>query len=142
MFEDRESNIEEMVKAYKRRELDEVSIDLGLRPGDYPNKRAIAAAILDARERVEALVEEVPIEYHAEVATMEAIPEYTLMEEVAKEVEKVSPSTVRGKIEAIMQMAAEFNNYAAMFNQSVKEFQKDIMGLAKENQEYVKQFYG
>ena len=52
--ENRERYIEELVAEYSRRDLNEIAIGLGLNPEDYPNKRAIAEAILEAREREEA----------------------------------------------------------------------------------------
>ena len=163
--EERKRYIEELVARYTRRVLNEIASGLGLEPDNYPNKRAIAEAILEAREREEAMIEE-------------AIPEYPAVEEVRKEVEKVSPDTVRGKIKAIMDKAVEFNAAAQAFQQSVQEqmkeneaalaalnsgvqeqmkenedavkkiyafapvFQQSVQKQVKENENFVKQFYG
>lgn len=119
--EERKRYIEELVAEYSRGELNEIASGLGLDPDDYPNKRSIAEAILVAREHEEAPMEE-------------ALLEYPIVEEVTKEVEKVSPDTVRGKIKAIMDSAVEFNAAA-------QTFQRSVQAQVKENEDAVKNIH-
>ena len=115
--EERKRYIEEMVTEFSRRQLNEIASGLGLNPNDYLNKREVAEAILEARDRKKAQIEE-------------AIPGYTPVEEVTKEVEKVSTDTVRGKIKAMEKKAAEIHAFAPVFQQSVQEQMKENMAAA------------
>ena len=132
--EERESYVDELVAEFKRIELNEIALSLGLNPADYPNKRAIAEAILKARER-----EEAPIEGKV---TAHPVEEEALEEIVEEEVEKVSPDTVRGKMEAIMEKAVEFKTFARAFQNSAQKLVKDYENYMKtEFKPGVKAFY-
>jgi hypothetical protein len=131
MVEDRESYIEELVTEYTRKELNEIASVLDLNPGDYQNKRAIAEAILVTREVEEVQKEEITF-------TEEAPIEYPTKEEVTKEVEKVSPDTVKGKIKAFEKKTTEFNNFAREMGKNVQMFHQSVRELIKDYENFMK----
>ena len=131
--EEREVYVEELVAEFKRRELNEIARSLGLNPDDYPNKRTIADAILEARE-----MEEAPIE--GEV-TSPPPEEETLEKIVEEEVEIVNPNTVRGKMKAASEKAAEFNDYAsALLEIGQDELRKGVATFNRSVQEQIKNY--
>lgn len=152
MEEDRESYIEELSTGYKRSELNEIALGLGLNVKEFKNKRSIAEAILASRERVERTkgenIEEEPIDEE-----MNKFTEEEVMGEVMEEMEKVSPDSVKGKLKAIEDMTAEFNNFTFellirgreelqqgidSIHQSVRSFEQSIENLAKDYDNYMK----
>ena len=119
---ERKEYIDELLNEYSREGLNEIARGLDVNPDDYPNKKAIAEAILKARESEEALIVESPLEY-------------LVAEEVRKEVETVTQNSVRGKIKAMAEQTKENERAAVAFNASVQK-------RMNEHEEYVKQFYG
>ena len=137
--EERERYIRELIMGYSRSELDAIAVGLGLNPEDYPNKRAVAEAILEAREREEAPVEEAPPEYPL-------IEEVRVIEEVTEEMEKVSANTVRGMIKVTEKMATEFKAFTSTLQQNAQEwleksvnaFNQSVKEQVKENEDFTR----
>ena len=115
MFEEKQAKaaeikayIDELINEYSREDLNEIARGLEIDPDDYSNKKAIAEAILEAREIEEALI-------------VESSLEYLVAEEVRKEVETVTQNSVRGKIKAMAEQIKENERAAVAFNASVQE---------------------
>ena len=149
-----------MVAEHRRSELDNMAQGLGLDSWSYPNKRTVAEAILIERERLESTQitpeeapREIPEAYLAEESVEEAIPEAYLAEEsaeeaipepaweeVVNEVVKLSPNSVRGKIQAINEMSADFDKYSHMMGQNVSSLKDSIKETSNNFQGYCDNF--
>ena len=135
-----------MVAEHRRPELDNIAQGLGLDSWSYPNKRTVAEAILVERKRLESTQvipeeapREIPEEYLAEESAEEAIPE-PAWEEVVSEVVKLSPNSVRGKIQAINEMSADFDKYSHMMGQNVSSLKDSIKETSNNFQGYCDNF--
>jgi len=149
-----------MVAEHRRSELDNMAQGLGLDSWSYPNKRTVAEAILIERERLESTQvtpeeapKEIPEEYLAEESAEEAIPE-PAWEEVVNEVVKLSPNSVRGKIQAytdyrhsmekdvatmkgsISELSSAFNDYCTELAIKCGEFNDSINALSEKYSVY------
>lgn len=111
-----DENVEELVMAYPRRELDEMAKGLGLDPSTYPNKSGVAEAIVMARrargkEKMEAEV---------------------------KKMEKPRKGSVKDKINDIKQQAKENVEAVANIQDGVKPIQVGITKLINETEQFTK----
>ncbi len=149
-FEESKKIVEEMMAEFTRAELNNMAEDYGLNPEDYPNKRTMAYAIYEARAEDAPSVEEAGEFVETKKGAEEEASKES-REEVAGEHIKLSNSTVRGKINSIMEKSKEFDDYAFSmmakgqeelqtgiknFNESLEAFQGSILEMTKGFEDY------
>ena len=122
-----EKEVEEL-GVYLRRELDGMARELGLDPNAYPNKRAVAEAIVMARKE-------------------------KVGEKVVKKMEKPLKGSVKDKINAIKQftkamqskvgaLQSDINKQVKVNAEAVAKIEAGIDEQMSENKQYIKDFYG
>ena len=167
--ESRERYLNEMISGFKRSELNDIAHSFGLNANDFPNKRAIAEAILVYREQEEASMKETYTEVLEEAPTaISEINEKVLFEkeisdvvpgEVMKEVKKVS--TVKGMvknydiyiknefskgldafIDSVKELVADYDSYMKNeFLTSLDNYQNSVKELAADYDSYIKNIF-
>ncbi len=130
--------IEGLVGAYPRRELDEMAKGLGLDPSAYPNKRAVAKAIVMARRVREK--EKMGVEAEK--------MEKPLKGSVKDKINAIKQFT-KANVEAVAKIQAGITKLINETEQFTKAMQSKVANLLaaineqmSENKQYIKDFYG
>ena len=121
-----DEEVEELLMVYSRRNLDEIAIGVGLDPIVYPNKRAVAKAIVMSRKAKEKVEVE-----KMEVKKMEV-----------KKMEKLLKGSVKDKINATKHQAKVNVEAVAKINAGILKLTNETNQLRNENKQYIKDFYG
>lgn len=148
--------IEELTGAYPRRELDEMANGLGLDPSAYPNKRAIAGAIVMARRvrekekmGVEAEKMEKPLKGSVK-DKINAVKQFCkAMQSKVGALQSDINKQVKVNAEAVAKIEAGIDELISETKQFSKAMQSKVANLLaagneqmNENKQYIKDFYG
>ncbi len=130
--------IEGLVGAYPRRELDEMAEGLGLDPSAYPNKRAVAEAIVMARRVREK--EKMGVEAEKMEKTLKGSVKDKINE--TKQFAKSMQAGVQKIQVGIPKLINETEQFTKTMQSKVANLLAAINEQMNENKQYVKDFYG
>ncbi|MEW5759642.1 MAG: hypothetical protein AB1779_02620 [Candidatus Thermoplasmatota archaeon] len=153
-----EETVEELMSTYSRSELDGIAEKLGLDPKEYPNKEAIARAIISARKRppvkakpkkeypkkvgirsvkdIQAENEEAVKKIHADVKE-----QIEVNEEAVKKIHADVKEQIEKNEAAVKKITAGIPPIRNAIEKKVEEIQAAAKEQAKENEAYVRKFY-
>ena len=121
--------VEELVETHLRRELDEIAEELGLDPSGYPNKRAVAEAIVMAQVRGR---EKMGVKKRMNKPLKGSV------KDKINDIKKTTKAMQAGVKEIEAGIKAQADENARV----VANMQAAINAQMTENEQYVKDFYG